>query len=316
MRAIEEEIEEYEKKDNIIDGIMKSGGMYCLVADTKVGKTLLSLQVAYSLITNTTFLGNSTLPSSVLYFSTESTFGQIKDRIKNLGLKLPKESLYVIDKNKKSELSLFDFEVELSEFASKKSGRFVIFDMLKDINFGISYDLNSYQDMGQKVLPKIKSLGNKYNLTILFTHHLNKDGDTLGSTAINATVDGILCLIPNKSDESVVKLNIRNRDFPQQNIFLKKVDGEIFAVMDIEDEDELDNDFINFVKYIADKKETEFTCSDIVTKAKLNRTPKQFGKFLKSKDEILKKEGVTITNCRNGNQRLYKAIYEEVIDDN
>ena len=36
------------KKGNIIDGIMKSNGLYCLVADPKVGKSFLALQLANS----------------------------------------------------------------------------------------------------------------------------------------------------------------------------------------------------------------------------------------------------------------------------
>ena len=31
------------KKDNIIDGIMKSNGLYCLGAEPKVGKSFLAL---------------------------------------------------------------------------------------------------------------------------------------------------------------------------------------------------------------------------------------------------------------------------------
>ena len=31
------------KKDNIIEGIMKSNGLYCLVAEPKVGKSFLAL---------------------------------------------------------------------------------------------------------------------------------------------------------------------------------------------------------------------------------------------------------------------------------
>jgi len=314
MRAIEEKIEITEKKDNIISEIMKSRGLYCLVSNEKVGKTLLSLQLAHSLINGTDFLGHNTISSSVLYFSTESELGQIQERLNSLGLKFPKQSLFIIDKYNKSEISIFDFEYELSEFASKENGRFVIFDMLKDINFGISYNLDNYQDM-VLLLKKIRNLCDKYNLTILFTHHLNKQGTTMGSKAIDGTADAILTLTPTKNDESIVRLNIKNRDFPRLNIYLKKIDGEIFKVINIEDEIELDNDFINFVKYVANLKETEFTCSDIVVKAKLNRTPKSFGIFLTANDGLLKNEGVTITKCRSGSQRLYKARYEEVIDE-
>ena len=35
-----------EKKDFIIEGIMKSKGLYCLIAFPKVGKSMLALQIA------------------------------------------------------------------------------------------------------------------------------------------------------------------------------------------------------------------------------------------------------------------------------
>ena len=43
------------KKDNIIEGIMKSNGLYCLVAEPKVGKSFLALQIANSLTNNKEF---------------------------------------------------------------------------------------------------------------------------------------------------------------------------------------------------------------------------------------------------------------------
>ena len=44
------------KKDNIIEGIMKYNGLYCLVAEPKVGKSFLALQIANFLTNNKEFL--------------------------------------------------------------------------------------------------------------------------------------------------------------------------------------------------------------------------------------------------------------------
>ena len=67
-----------------------------------------------------------------------------------------------------------DIEYQVKEFAEELNGRILILDMLKDIDFNISYDTNSYQDISQKLTPKIRSYADKNNLTILFVHHLNK----------------------------------------------------------------------------------------------------------------------------------------------
>ena len=61
------------KKDNTIDGIMKSNWLYCLVAEPKVGKSFLALQLANPLVNNKQFLGFNTNPTCVLYVSTEIT---------------------------------------------------------------------------------------------------------------------------------------------------------------------------------------------------------------------------------------------------
>lgn len=51
MKPIEE-LDITIKKYNIIDGIMKSNVLYCLVAEPKVGKSFLALQLANSLVNN------------------------------------------------------------------------------------------------------------------------------------------------------------------------------------------------------------------------------------------------------------------------
>ena len=69
MKALEE-IDTNIKKDNIIDNIMKSNGLYCLVSNAKVGKSMLALQLSNSLTNGKQFLGHDTMHSPVLYIST------------------------------------------------------------------------------------------------------------------------------------------------------------------------------------------------------------------------------------------------------
>lgn len=56
MKAFEE-LKETTKKDIIIDEIMKFKGVYLLVSNPKVGKSMLALQLSYSIINGTPFLG-------------------------------------------------------------------------------------------------------------------------------------------------------------------------------------------------------------------------------------------------------------------
>lgn len=311
MRAIEEEIDINTKKDNIIEGIMKSKGLYCLVSNAKVGKSMFAIQLSYALATGKQFLGHNVMPSPVLYISTESDFGQLKERTKFLGLEFPHESLFIIDRDGKGEVSIFDIEPKISEFANDKGGKLLIIDMLKDVNLAVSYDINSYQDIGQKLLPKMRTLCERYGLTILFTHHLNKRGTTLGSTAFDAVVDGKLTLIEDKNDKSLVRLNIINRDFPELDIQLKKSSNQIFSVIKNEIEEEINYNLIQIINYVSNNNDCEFTCSNIIQKLKLNITPKQLGRLLHSSTDILQNEGVNLTIKRLGKARLYLAHYEE-----
>ena len=316
MRAIEEEDTRI-KKDIIIEDIMKSRGLYCLVSNAKVGKSMLALQFSYSIISGKQFLGRTVLSSSpVLYISTESDFGQLKQRIKVLNLDFPNESLFIIDRDGKGEVSIFDFEVDLKKFVEEYNGKIVILDMLKDINLGINYDINSYQDVGQKLLPKMRELCEKYNITILFTHHLNKQGKTLGSTAFDAVVDGKLTLIEDKNDKSLIKLNIINRDFPSTDIYLKKSKNQVFNVVDQFDDDKPDMNLINFIKHAVSQGDFEFTCAEVINKANLLMTPKQCGRMINSNKDYLKREGLYIDKIRKSDKRLYRCHYEEPIEEN
>ena len=316
MKAIQEEIDNKTKKDNIIDGIMKSRGLYCLVSNAKVGKSMFAIQLSNSIATGKQFLGRNVITSPVLYISTESDFGQIKERINFLNLTFPKDSLFIIDRDGKGEVSIFDFEVDIMEFAKYKNGKLLIIDMLKDVNLGVDYDINNYQDVGQKLLPKLRSICEKYDITILFTHHLNKHGTILGSTAFDAVVDGKLTLLENKNDKSMLRLNIINRDFAEEDIYLKKSSNQIFNVVKQDLEEEINYNLIQIIKYISNNNDCEFTCNEIINKLKLNITPRQLGRLLHSSLDILQSEGVTITIKKTGTARLYIAHYEEPNDEN
>ena len=313
MRSIQE-IDSSIKKDIIINGIMKSKGLYCLVSNPKVGKSMLVLQLADAVANNKQFLELDVFSSPVLYVSTESDFGQLKERIELLELVFPKDNLYITDcSNGKITKDYLLSEIKL--FYEKTRGKLVIIDMLKDIDFGFDYNINDYQDIGQKLLPELKMICNKYNVTILFTHHLNKRGTLLGSTAFDAVVDGKLTLIQNKSDSSLIRLNVVNRDFPELDIQLEKSQNQVFRVVP-ELENEIDFNLMLFIKYASREVDFDFTCSEIVNKANILLTPKQFGRLLNSNINLLLKEGIHITDCRTSSKRLYHSHYEEILLDN
>lgn len=195
MKTISEMRNSFTKKDFIVDNLMKSKGLYCLVARPKVGKSLLALQLANSIATGQPFLGFRTIPSPVLYISTEMDYTQIMSRIDKMQLQFDDSNFALIEQSpNERKLNLMDLQLDFQTFATDYNGRFVIIDMFSGIDMNNGYDLNNYQDMGQYVIPKFREICKKYNFTILLVHHLNKNNTSLGSTAIDGSVDGKITL--------------------------------------------------------------------------------------------------------------------------
>lgn len=311
MKAFED-LKESTKKDIIIDGLMRSKGVYLLVSKPKVGKSLFALQLANSIANGKPFLGHEILkPSPVLYITTELSDSQLKDRCNLLGISFKKNTFFTIDRSDKQSINFRNIEYEVKEFAEEYNGKVLILDMLKDISFDISYDINSYQDIAQKLMPQIRSYADKYNLTILFVHHLNKLGKTLGSTGFDAVVDGIIRLSKNCYDDSTIKMEIINRDFPDDEEYLHKDKNQVFSIAKDNALETQNPIVIGFVKYAIREKNFDFNVSEIINKANLMRTPTQLGKLLNTNVDLLEQEGLHITKYRTNEGRRYHIDYEE-----
>lgn len=312
MKTINEILNNCTKKDFIVDSLMKSNGLYCLVARPKVGKSLLALQLAHAIATGTIFLGFKVNPSPVLYISTEMDSSQIADRIKKMNLEF-NNNFYLIEQElDKKKLNLDDLEEKICEFANINQGKFVIIDMFNGVYINDKFDLYNYQDMAQMVLPKYRKLCSKYGITILLLHHLNKTNTTLGSTAIDGAVDGIMSLKLDNNLKDKIYFNYQSRDYESRDFILKRKENLIFEVVN-EEIEELSNELKIFLNYAIKKKEFSFTISEITSTLGLMIQPSVFGKLLNNNLITLEKEGLYITKKRTSNERVYNARYEEPI---
>lgn len=299
------------KKDFIVNGLMKSNGLYCLVARPKVGKSLLALQLADSIANGTTFLGFNTNPSPVLYISTEMTSAQLLDRINKMNLHLTDKNFFVEEQEvNQRKLNLMDLKLTFKEFSEDIKGKFVIVDMFCGVDTYTDADLSNYQDMGQKVIPKYRELCQQYGLTILLIHHLNKSNTTLGSTAIDGSVDGIITLKIDNNLKDKIYFEYESRDYEGQELILKRNNNLIFEISEFESND-LNYNMLIFLNYAIRQKEFTFTCGSITSELNLSITPSTFGKLLRKNLDNLEKEGLHIEDCRIGKERKYHAYYEE-----
>ena len=78
-----------------------------------------------------------------------------------------------------------------------------------------------------------------------------------------------------------------------------------------DEDDELDENLILFIKYASLKKEFEFTPTSIIHDAKLKTTALRFGRMLNANMDLLQREGLYITKNRTSDKRIYHCVYEE-----
>ena len=298
---------------NLVDDLIKNNGLYILVAKPKVGKSLLALQLAHSLANGTLFLDHQTYQSPVFYISTELTDIQLKDRINKTDYHFPDNQFFYAIKSSDYKLDLRnDLLIDLKEFSEEYKGKLVIVDMMTGIDYGSSYDLNSYTEISSQVMDKYRELSKKYNLTFLLVHHINKNGKTLGSTGIEGFVDGIFYLSELGNNKYI--LTIISRDFPSNEINLIRNDNLQFKVT-TEEVEELDYNLNIFLKYVIKLKEITFTPSEIVSTLNLQVSPTKFGQLLNSNIKRLEQEGVSITKNKTAVARNYKATFNDPMID-
>ena len=197
------------------------------------------------------------------------------------------------------KLNLMDLQLEFQEFSYNLKGRLVIIDMFSGIDMNNGYDLNNYQDMGQYVIPKFKELCKKYNFTILLIHHLNKNNKSLGSTATDGSVDGIITLKLDQNLKNKILFTYKSRDYESIEFVLKRNENLIFEKSET-DSNDLNPNLLVFLNYAIRQKEFSFTISEITGKLNLQIVPSVFGKLLKNNLYNLEKEGLHIETKRTG----------------
>ena len=310
------EVNKSPKKDIIVENLMISNGVYLLVSHPKVGKSMFAQQLAFSLTTGEDFLGFKVNPSHVLYITTESDINQLQDRFKLMNLKPNVDKLHIIDIDDIPDFYIREIEIDIHNLASDNEQLFIIVDMLKDIKFDTSYDLNNYQEINDVVFRKLKELCRKYNATLLVTHHLNKRDDTMDSVGLNADVSGIIKLKESKNNYNKLTLSYKGRDLGRLELNLKRNDNQTFSVIDENTNDETDYNLLLFIKYAVAKKDFDYTISDILSKTNILLTPTQLGGLIQRNLSLLEREGLHITSKRTANERLWHCSYEEPSENN
>lgn len=210
-------------KEPIIEGMLFRQDYVTLIAEEKVGKTILAQQMAASLSSGTSFLGTYDIPKpmKVFYFATEGRSNDLKDRFIRINKKVK------IDTNNLTLIpSFFKFntveglkclEEIISETEEENYPDVIFIDSLYS---GFSGSLKEDEDVNL-FNNTVRQLIEKLKCAVIVVHHMKKnskddkgnyhkrsDKDSYGSAFLSAAVDHVFWLE-----------KWRDKEFPKDRAF-------------------------------------------------------------------------------------------------
>lgn len=226
--------------DWLIPGFLPRRQSVILTSQPKVGKTLMAIDLAYSLATgDSDFLGEmADRVQKVLLVSVDEEEDSTRHKLWNRGFR-PEQDLEQVRLITQWNISQLDkLEEQLEEYRPD----LVVIDSLRRINLGNPISENSPEFADRIYL--LKELCGRYGAASILVHHSNKDSDKLGvdkvrgSSAIAGSVWGVweLKLKP-VSDPDNPKKQIYSPSNPGRSLYCFSRDAE-----GLELELELDSD--------------------------------------------------------------------------
>jgi KaiC/GvpD/RAD55 family RecA-like ATPase len=202
----------------IVPDLIANKGLTVLLGGSKIGKSWLSLQMAYAVAAGTYALGKIPVEQrNVLYVDLEESWELVHDRAMSLQLqKLGGEGRLSICTSYPSN----NVKALQSYLYQHSETKFVIIDTMQ--KFLRIENLNDYAEVVGKLSP-VKDLADNYEVSILMLHHTRKGNgadnwtdDGLGSQAIVGTADNIIKL-GRKRGEGRGEINITGRSCLEKN---------------------------------------------------------------------------------------------------
>lgn len=203
--------------DWLVTGLIERNTRGLVIADPKVGKSLLFLDLCVSLATNTSFLGLKPYGRevSVAIVSREDGPVILHRRLENLcaGRGLP---IKILDRhmltNTEEQSSSFQIDKqsdldELAEWLKAGEVEFCVIDVLNRLHGAKE---NSTDDM-TGIMKKFDELAQKSGAQMCVIHHSNKGGGSRGSSAITGWADFICKLEADAADEATKRMYMKTK---------------------------------------------------------------------------------------------------------
>ena len=212
---------QFESIGYLIDGFM-GRGVYLLAGSPKIGKSWLVLWLAHRISLGEDIWGFKTRQCGVLYISLEDPERRVQSRVAEVTRGETGDLWFATE----AELIGKGFEEQIAGFLTEHPDvRFIIVDTLQKIR-QVRSDQYSYS-RDYEVISMMKSLADRFNITILLVHHTRKAGAAdpfsmiSGTTGLSGGVDGSLVMIKDERMDNHAKLFVTGRDTPDMELELR-----------------------------------------------------------------------------------------------
>lgn len=203
---------QFENTDTLIEHLLGSG-IFLLAGPPKIGKSWLVLWLAHRVCLGESVWDFKTRKCDVLYISLEDPERRIQLRVAEITHGETGNLWFATE----AELLGNGFEEQLVAFIIEHpTVKFIIIDTLQKIR---QVRASQYSYAGDyEVISQMKSLADRFRITILLVHHTRKAGATdpfsaiSGTTGLTGGVDGALVLLKDDRMDDRAKLYVTGRD--------------------------------------------------------------------------------------------------------
>ena len=203
---------QFENTGALIDGFI-GRGVYLLAGSPKIGKSWLVLWLAHRVCLGEDVWEFKSRQCDVLYISLEDPERRIQSRVAEITRGETGNLWFATE----TELMGKGFEEQITGFlVEHPSVKFIIVDTLQKVR-QLRADQYSYAG-DYEVISQMKSLADRFGITILLVHHTRKAGAAdpfsmiSGTTGLSGGVDGSLVMIKDERMDNRAKLYITGRD--------------------------------------------------------------------------------------------------------
>jgi hypothetical protein len=198
----------------LVEGLLQAGWLLVINARPKVGKSIVSVNLALALAEGKPFLNLPTSPCAVLYIDLERPLETL-NRFKTLNAQ---DNPNIFVPSERIGADMLETLQELIRQAKERTNRDVVVfvdtlgDFIKPALRQRRASINDY-DTITEILQELRNLALELSCAFVFVHHARKalseeptEVDVLGSTAIAGKFDVIAHLQPDKTEVGVLAL--------------------------------------------------------------------------------------------------------------